>query len=109
MTTLCGPIATAHPPATSGSVTVPSVLRATLQTIRRANESLRQQQDDSQWRKLLGEQQMQFHQRPTGWHKPSSASVRRRSCQRIYFVVIRNTGKTCATEEVHRRNKSIGG
>ena len=48
MTTLCGPIATAHPPATSGSVTVPSVLRATLQTIRRANESLWQQQDDSQ-------------------------------------------------------------
>ena len=53
--------------ATSGSVTVPSLPGATLQTTRRATEGVQWQQlNDSQWRKLLSEQQMQVHQLPTG-------------------------------------------
>lgn len=57
----------AQPPATTGSVSVPSLPWATLQTTRRSTEGLQWQQlNDSQWRKLLSEQQMQVHQLPTG-------------------------------------------
>ncbi len=48
-------------------MTVESLPGATLDTDIRATEGLRRQQlDDAQWRKLLGDQQMQLHQPPAG-------------------------------------------
>ena len=53
----------AQPVDPPSSVTVWSLPGATLDTDRRATEGLRRQQlDDSQWRKTLGDQQMQLHQ-----------------------------------------------
>jgi hypothetical protein len=56
-----------QPADASGSVTVWSLPGASLDTDRRATEGLRRQQlDDSQWRKTLGDQQMQLHQPSIG-------------------------------------------
>ena len=56
-----------QPADAPGSVTVWSLPGASLDTDRHATEGLRRQQlDDSQWRKTLGDQQMQLHQPSIG-------------------------------------------